>query len=155
MALHRKNVGDGKVNITGKLHTDYKQRILKYLYNNRDGEYHPVKKAFKKNKLPPREHLYNIVIELKTQEYIETGSIYEQRGLLDDKQLYPREYPDLTDEQHPYYNAKITTIGIELIEGRKKKRKWKTILIYAIVTLIVTVFGILIADYIITNYIPK
>lgn len=78
-------------------------KILKYLYKNNDGEYHPVQHAYCKNKMPSRKLLWDKIEELKGLGYIELKDKIRLRGLFDNSGEYPREFDNLPDDKHSLY----------------------------------------------------
>ena len=93
-------------------------KILKYLYKNNDGEYHPVQYAYGKNKLPSRKLLWDKIGEMKGSGYLELMGKFRVRGLFDDSGDYPREFDNLSDDKHALYQIKITSLGEDYIDNR-------------------------------------
>lgn len=127
-------------------------KILKYLYNNNDGEYHPVQHAYCKNKLPSRKLLWDKIEELKILEYIELETKSRVRGFFDDSGDYPREFDNLSDDKHILYQIKITSLGEDYIDERTynlfgiwlmQKRNGIVILIVSVTAIINLIINIL------------
>lgn len=86
-------------------------RILKFLYENDNGEYLNVVKAFKKNETPTRNQIERIFDDLK--EYIELESIYNYKGIagLEEK----------TIKETPLLKARINQKGRDYYIDQKSK----------------------------------
>lgn len=86
-------------------------RILKYLFEKDNGEFLDVTKAFKNNKCPKRERIEQIYDDLN--EYIETESIYNYRGIIT---LNDKEIP-----KTPLLKARINQSGRDYYLEQKNK----------------------------------
>ena len=100
-------------------------KILKYLYKNNDGEYHPVQHAYIKNKLPSREMFWDKIRELQRIGYLEHKSKHDFIDLLDRDRKYPMPFGTLPDNKHTLYQIKIISKGESYIDDRTiKVFKW-------------------------------
>jgi len=108
------------------------EKQLKKSYNKRRNKYR-VKRTYKKsNKFVEMLMPYNVIEYLEKRNY---------------------ELSQYTFELYPYSIYERLVIFLKRIyKNIKNKRKWKSYLITAIITLVVTVLAILIGNYLWTKY---
>lgn len=123
-------------------------KILKYLYNHQDGEFHPVENTYQEKKVPNYDFLHNILRELAKEDLIERESVYNYRGIatmdIDTGEI------KRNGNNPAKFKAKITINGCNDIEKRTinicgsivQKRNFFIVLFGSLIALLALIIGL-------------